>query len=110
MIGTEERKTMSENTENIQESTEARDCALQFYAGSELIEDTGLITRSEAEALWEHHKDAFLRRCHRNQEAQMAIWANMQNDCDYRTMERHAHSDEIVLRHGNAFNLVPLFK
>lgn len=84
-----------------------KDCAFQYYIGNKMIEDTGLITRDEAEALWEKHRNHFIQFCEKeykyDENAEMALWIDMRNEVNYRTTAKRVDSRDVVIEGGMAF-------
>ena len=88
-----------------------KDCAFQFYVGCECIEDTGLITRKQADELWENHKPHFIKVCEAKNEywaedAEMALWIDMGNELNYEKTAKRVHSSDVILKNGFGYELV----
>ena len=87
-----------------------KDCAFQYYIGSKRIEDTGLITRKEADELWEKHKPQFIQFCETKNEyfddAEMALWIDMGNELNYEKTAKRVHSSDVILKNGFGYELV----
>lgn len=78
-----------------------KDCMFQytvvgtgFFRDYKPIEDTGLITRAEADKLWLKYKDDFVMQLKREDtEPEMGIWINCKDNTDYHTCIAHLDSD-----------------
>jgi len=84
-------------------------CAFQYYARGRMVEDTGLITREEAETLWQNHKEDFKRMVEDEEEAEMALWVEMADDTNYHKTAKNMRADECVMRQGIMFRLESAF-
>jgi hypothetical protein len=86
------------------------DCAFQYYIGVRCIEDTGLITREEAEELWEKHKPHFIKICEEKNEysedAEMALWIDMRNEINYHKTAKRVHSSDVIMKNGVGYEMV----
>jgi hypothetical protein len=86
-----------------------KDSAFQYYIGGQKIEDTPLISRKEAEALWDKHKEHFIQQCEAGvEDAEMALWINMKYDTNYRQTSRRIHSQDAVIKNGVLYQLQPV--
>ena len=74
-----------------------------------MIEDTDLITRDEADALINKHKQEFVKCCESGDSAEIALWINMRYRCNYRETAIRANSKDVILKNGIAFTLKPVF-
>ena len=63
--------------------TEPKDCAFQYYRGGTLVEDQEMLTRSEADALWEKHKHSFCLAVKQRENAAVALWIDMKYPGNY---------------------------
>ena len=73
-----------------------------------MIEDTGLITRNEADALWAKHK-ATVRECVENKtEFEAALWINMHSNTNYFENAFHVRNEDCAVRYGRLCQLVSL--
>ena len=88
--------------------TDTKDCAFQYYSDGNLVEDTNLITRTEANALWEKHKPSFRMDVERGVDASVALWINMKYLSDYQeTAVRHDAAD-CIMHKGLACTVDPI--
>lgn len=78
-----------------------KDCMFQYivttgqiFRDYKSIEDTDLITREEADALWLKYRDDFIRNL-KDEWAQpeMGIWINCKDNTDYHTSVLHLDND-----------------
>lgn len=87
-----------------------KDCAFQYYIGSKRIEDTGLITRKEADELWEKHKPQFIQFCETKNEylddAEMALWIDMKNEINYQKTAKRVNSSDVIMKNGVGYEMV----
>lgn len=78
-----------------------KDCMFQYivttghiYAEYEIIKDTGLITRKEADRLWHEYRDDFIKRLNSEwSRPEMEIWINCKDNTDYHTSTMHLDED-----------------
>lgn len=81
------------------------DCLFQFGSKDDVIVDTGLVTREEADALWEKHKDQFVRLWKLGMDPEMCIWVNCRHAADYHTATRHAHPSDTEVIGGEIYRV-----
>jgi hypothetical protein len=86
-----------------------KNCAFQYYADGKMIEDTGLITKKEGLAFINKYKDDFTNHCKLGHVAEMALWRSMEGDGDYRKTHLHIHSDDMIFRDGELYELTKVF-
>lgn len=84
---------------------EKPDCLFQFGSKDGVIVDTGLVTREEADALWEKHKDQFVRLWKLGLDPEMCIWVNCRHAADYHTAARHAHPSDTEVIGGEIYQV-----
>ena len=83
-----------------------KDCAFQYATGDGVIlEDTDLITRADAEEMWQNHIDQFKLHVAEGRDPEMVIWIDMKNDSDYHTMAAHWRGQDFTVRDGKMFSL-----
>lgn len=79
-----------------------KDCMFQYavtrnpgyFSTYDTIEDTGLITITQAKKLWEKHLPDFISKLDDESYApEMGIWINCKNDTDYHTCQPHVDND-----------------
>jgi hypothetical protein len=64
--------------------------AIGFMGDYKTVEDTGLITRKQAEELWHKYEDDFRRKlADEYYEPEIGIWINCKNNTDYHTCIWH---------------------
>lgn len=84
-------------------------CAFQYATGNRnilILEDTNLITREEAEVLWEKYIPIFKKHMEEDKEPEMVIWIDMKRDDDYHTTTKHWRASDFVIRDGKMFSIV----
>lgn len=86
-----------------------KDCAFQYFAEGHMIEDTGLISRDDAEQLWEEHGPDFTKQAERGEEAEMALWVEMQYEGNFQRTAKRVSSVEVIVKDGRAFTMEPVF-
>ena len=77
-----------------------KDCCFQYATeqrGDPVI-DSGLISRADAEQMWQEHIPKFKRDVERGAIPEMAIWIDMGSDTDYCKTASHWHGAEMELR------------
>jgi hypothetical protein len=85
------------------------DCSFQYYADGQMVEDTGLITKDEGLRLIEKYKDDFADHCKLGHVAEMALWIEMNTEDDYRKTHLHIHSDDMIFKDGDLYELKRVF-
>lgn len=84
-----------------------KNCAFQYATSDGVIkEDTGLISRSEADALFDSYLDVFMDDIDSGKEPEMAIWHNIKSEGDYGEMAKHYHYSEFEVRDSQLFHVV----
>lgn len=87
-----------------------KDCAFQYYIGSKRIEDTGLITRKEADELWEKYKPEFIMFCETKhqylEDAEMALWIDMKYETNYQKTAKRVNSQDVIMKNGFGYEMV----
>lgn len=89
---------------------EEKNCAFQFatsprWGGGKVIEDTDLITLSEAKELFKKYIPEFKRRLADEENPEMGIWTDMPDNHTYVTMFVHADRDTQVDSAENLYNI-----
>lgn len=65
-----------------------------FFNDYKKVEDTDLITRDEANALWHKYKPDFIRQLEAEySNPEMGIWIDCKDNTDYHTTVAHLDSD-----------------
>lgn len=79
-----------------------KDCMFQYATLNEIIENTGLITKDEAEALFEKYQDDIKRKWNKFEKPQMGIWTNCKNNTDYNNkfLSKYIGYEECELKDG----------
>lgn len=91
------------------EGESKKDCLFQFALANALtciIEDTNLITRKEADELWDKHYPRFVRCLQEGKEPEMAIWINCDTDTDYHTTSKYLdYRDNLEVKDGKVYKI-----
>lgn len=86
-----------------------KDCAFQYATESGIVrESTGLITRNEADALFEKYKPQFRIDLERGLNPEMGVWINMSSESDYRDMGQHIDSCHLEIRGGRIYRVTEI--
>ena len=107
---------MNEQNENNLEKTgklagqSETDCyAFQCFVHGRMLHDTGLITLAKAKELWASVEAEFTKDCEQGQDAEIAIWMDMEFEGDYRVRYKSVSSSDVVVRAGTAYIENPVF-
>jgi len=98
-------------TKSNQLKGEKKDCRFQYatdgWMGVKIIEDTDLITREEAERLWDKYYQDAVEKLRSGDKPQMGIWINCKDDGLYNEMDEHKNIDyrDCVIERGLIFRL-----
>jgi hypothetical protein len=84
---------------------EKKDCMFQCGSRYDIWENTGLITRKEAEALWEKHLETIKDNWDELSSPQMCIWVNCTSDTDYGEVGKDIDFRDCVLENGNFYRV-----
>jgi hypothetical protein len=83
-----------------------KDCAFQYATGDGVVlHDTGLITRADAEVMWQNNIPTFKDHMERNREPEMAIWIDMAREGDYGNKSAHWCAEDMEIRDGDLYEL-----
>ena len=74
---------------------EKRDCAFQYYDGSQTVCDKAKLTLEEAKELWNDYYDNMVRQTRYGYEIEAAIWINMKDEWDYKDSLIHIDTPDI---------------
>jgi hypothetical protein len=84
-----------------------KNCAFQYAtADGNIVKDTDLISRADAEQLWQEHIDLFKSDVEAGKTPEMAIWIDMVSDTNYHKAAIHWHGDDFFIKGGQMFSLV----
>jgi len=84
-----------------------KDCTFQYALGNGTMkEDTELITRTEAEKLWEEYKPVFMADLEHGSEPEMAVWVDMANDGDFHTTSLYWGGGDMIIQNGQLYQRV----
>lgn len=84
---------------------ELKDCMFQYATQNKTIEDTGLITRKEAEELWEKYQNDIKDNWDEISSPQMCIWINCTNDTDYVESAKEIDYRDCELANGRFYKV-----
>jgi hypothetical protein len=87
---------------------EIKDCAFQFIKNGKVIEDTGLITRSDADDMWLKHKPAFIKCVENGDSAEVALWVDMGYSTNYRKTAFDFSTDDCIMENDRCYVKNPL--
>jgi hypothetical protein len=83
-----------------------KDCAFQYATGDGVVlHDTGLITRVEAEVMWQDNIPTFKDHMERGREPEMAIWINMESEGDFYKKSAHWCAEDMEIRGGDLYEV-----
>ncbi len=77
----------------------------QYATKHKVIEDTGLITREEADELWEKYLPDIQRKWDEWDSPQMGIWIDCDSPTDYHTTEREIDFRDCELVNGRFYKV-----
>jgi len=84
-----------------------KNCVFQYATSDGTIyKDTDLITRDEADALWEETTPDFIDKMEKGMGPEMALWIDMDSSFNYRTTAKHWHADDLILIDGELYEKV----
>jgi len=92
----------------MKDKKEKRDCMFQYAFArgvNPIIEDTGLITRSEADALAEKYRDHLIAHWDDFFAPQMVIWVDCISTTDYHTAALEIDFRDCELKNGNFYRI-----
>jgi hypothetical protein len=76
-----------------------KDCAFQYYCNG-MIEDTGLITREEADTLLDRYKEHVIVSFLAGRDFELALWINMSYPGNYQETSIRIRQDNVVFENG----------
>jgi len=84
-----------------------KDCLFQYATKHKTIVDSDLITRKEADELYEKYLPDIKSRWGESEAPEMGIWINCKNNIDYHTTIKHIcyHDGECKLEDGTFFRV-----
>jgi hypothetical protein len=82
-----------------------KNCAFQYATCRDVLKDTGLITKEEADALWGEYLPKFKSHLKEGLEPEMAIWTDMKEPGDYRVSDKWWHASEFIEKDGELYRL-----
>lgn len=91
---------------------EKKNCMFQYalnpskvFLKEPIIENTELITRKEADKLWDKYLMDFMKQLENGREPEMVIWINCKNCTDYREDIKHIHADNTMVESGHLYKV-----
>ena len=72
-----------------------KECSFQYYDGNEVVYDSDLITIEEAKSLFNKYYENMVQRSRKGWQIEVAIWINMEDNCDYHTTYIHLCYPEV---------------
>jgi len=70
-----------------------KNCLFQYYNGQITVVDTELITRKEADRLFDKHEREVREGLKEGFDVQMGIWINCKTNTDYHTLDKKKDID-----------------
>ncbi len=87
-------------------SEDKKDCMFQYgLTRGGTVEDTGLVTRAEADALWEKYQGHIKSHWDEYHAPQMCIWVDCINETDYSQEGRSIDYRECELVNGTFYKV-----
>ena len=84
---------------------EIKDCLFQYATRSSVIEDTDLITRSEAEELWDKYYKEVQKNWDSFDSPQVCIWIDCKSNTDYHTVGKEIDFRDCELENGRFYKV-----
>ena len=98
---------MYENDKHSKQEKVMKDCIFQYALGNGIMNvDTDLITRPEAEKLWEEYKPMFMTDLERGDDPEMAVWIGMADDGDFHTTSLYWVGGDMIIHDGQMYQRV----
>lgn len=83
-----------------------KNCSFQIYLDGNFAE-LNPITKEEGLRLLERHRNDFIRACKDGEECEIALWINMAHSSDYNEKHVHINSNDVIIKNGTPYTLVP---
>ncbi len=84
-----------------------KNCAFQFATDHRTVAvDTGLITREEADELWEQYLPEFIAAIEASNNPEMALWIDMADGDNYHKAEKHYQSEDFLVLNDRLYKIV----
>lgn len=84
-----------------------KDCAFQYATDDgTILEDTDLISRDDAEELWQKYIPTFKKHLEEGRGPEMAIWIDMATPTSYKETSAHWCAEDFIIRDGKMFSVV----
>lgn len=74
-----------------------KNCMFQYATKSHTYENTGLITREEADALFRRYRVSFIEQLKCGKNPEMVIWINCNSDSSYGEHAEYWVSDDFIV-------------
>ena len=82
-----------------------KDCLFQYATRQKVIEDTDLITRKEADDLWDKYYKDIQDNWDVLSSPQMCIWINCDSNIDYHTVGKEIDYRDCELERGRFYKV-----
>lgn len=82
-----------------------RDCLFQYATRQKIYEDTDLITRDEADELWDKYKSSIRSNWDEFSSPQMCIWIKCKDNTDYHTVGREIDFRDCELENDEFYKI-----
>ena len=77
-----------------------------FSLGTDIPEDTELITRDEADRLWEKYYPDFVKQLEKGNRPQMVIWIDCETNVAYHTVGKELDwRDDLEVKDGKVYKI-----
>ncbi len=83
-----------------------KDCMFQYATRHKVLADTGLITRKEADELFDKNIENFKERLVNGESPEMAVWVKCKDDTSYGNTSRYWDSNTLEVINGKLYQLV----
>lgn len=87
---------------------EEKNCLFQFATRHNVIEDTDLITRKEADELWNKYLEDIKENWDALLSPQMCIWIDCESNTDYHTVGKEIDYRDCELENGKFYKKVEI--
>lgn len=97
-----------EDTQQEQKMAIKKNCMFQCATKQEIIVDTDLITRPEAEKLWKENYEKIKTKWNNYESPQMCLWIDCKDNTDYHTIDKEIDYRDYQLINDNFYKLTPI--
>lgn len=90
---------------NNRRKVKMNNAAFQYATGNpvKVIEDTDMISRESAEALFDKYIEQYKKDFEDGKEPEMAVWINMKSEGSYGETSRHWHFEDMIIEDGKLY-------